>query len=148
MASTGRDVWDDVGVQEGVTADPAANTNPAAVTVTTGQRWLLISASATIVTDANAANRYPYLEITSDGTNAIDEYMATTPTTASLTQTITFGGGATGGAIGNGLMYSIPIPSRGIEIPGGGKFQVKFLNIQATDNCGVVRYRYKALNEY
>lgn len=148
MASTAKDVWDDVGVQEGVTADPAANTNPAAVTVTTGQRWLLISAAATMVTDATEANRYPYLEILSDGTNAIDKYMATSPITASLTQTITFGGGATGGAIGDNLMYSIPIPVNGIEIPGGGKFQVKFLNIQATDNCGVMRYRYKVLNEY
>jgi hypothetical protein len=45
-------------------------------------------------------------------------------------------------------MYSIPIPANGIEIPGGGIFRVKFLNIVAGDNCGVVRYRYKALNEY
>lgn len=142
-----KDKFDDMIVRTGATADPAAGADPAAVTVTTGERWLLLSCACTMVTSADAANRYPYLVITHDGTNAIDRYMATTPTTASLTQTITFGGGATGGAIGDGLMYSIPIPVNGIEINSAGIFQVKFLNIQAADNCGVMRYAYKKLKD-
>lgn len=129
------------------TVNPAAGADPAAVTVPAGKRWLLLGMYFAMVTDANAANRYPYLTVRHDGTNATSYFGASTPQTASLTQNWGFAPGAgQGGAIGAGLVASVGF-GEPIEIGPGGNFQIRFLNIQVGDDCTAVTYAYKEAPE-
>lgn len=136
--------WDILGLKQSTTANPAAGADPAAVTVPSGKRYLVLSAINTVTTDANVANRYPYLHIKNDGSASTAMYMAATPITASIAgQIVSFGGGAAGGAIGAGQVIAIPIPSGGVEVPAAGTIRVQYLNIQATDDAAAMTLIYK-----
>jgi len=134
--------WDALPVKVGVTADPAAGANPAAVTVTATKKWLLTSVYiASMVTDANVASRVASLVIT-DGTNTQAQFMYNSNQAASLTRQYNWAMGIGAAYLAN-TVINITLPGGGLELPAGWTFQVTFINIQAADDCGVVRYSYK-----
>ena len=133
--------WGDISPKSDATANPAANTDPASVTVT--KRTLLTGLFFTHVSDGNGANRYPYLTVWTDGTNVTHYFFATTPQTANLTQNWSFvPGTGQGGVIGDNLAASVGF-GLPVEIPVGGKFQIRILNKQATDDTSLLRYAFK-----
>ena len=128
--------WDKVPVKTGATADPAAQTNPAAITVT--KRWLLKRLYISYVSDANVANRYCSLSIT-DGTNEIFAGNIIPPQTASLTCTHNFGQTPYVNAtlVTNNWAY---MPE--LELEAGSVITLTFSNKAAADNAGPLRYFY------
>jgi hypothetical protein len=106
---------------------------------------LVVGGYVQMITDANAADRYPYLQVWKDGSNTMFNFMATTPQTASLTQYWTFGpGSGQSGPIGNNLKSHLGIGD-GIEVPAGGYIQCRFLNIQAGDDATAFVLYYKVM---
>lgn len=70
-------------MQTYVGADPAANAETS-ITVPGGRAWVIVSYLATLVADANAANRFPSLVIT-DGVRRVMRIASGTATTANQT---------------------------------------------------------------
>lgn len=135
--------WDAIPVSDTQTANPAAGAQPAASYVPAGKQWLIVGASVTLNTDANVADRYPYLQMSTDGTYTLIS-MQPTPITASITgQFVSFAAGCSpGGAIGNSLAYGSGIGD-GIVLSTGGWVRLQLLGIQAADDLAIVTYFYK-----
>ena len=77
--------WDQIPVETGATADPAAGAQLANIVVPAGKRWLFIGGYGSIVTDGTGANRYLYMTVKHDGTNTTVRFAHATAMTASLT---------------------------------------------------------------
>jgi len=112
--------------------DPAANVE-ISETVPTGARWRPLSWRATLVTDANVANRVVDL-IVDDGTNVIVQRSAISVQAASSTFAYIAAQGGDLGSSGNNQIL-IPWPA-GLWLPAGFRIRTSTLNRQATDNWG------------
>ena len=135
-------VWDKLPVLTAVTADPAAGSDPAAVTVAAGKRIILLGCYVSMTADANAANRYIQLVVARDGTN-IDTAFQTVPAhTANLTRAHSFSPGSSPNTALR-LVNVGSLPEGGLEIPAGGTFQITVDGIQAGDDLTAVYYAYK-----
>lgn len=122
-------------------SDPAANTE-FSVAVPGSEVWEVISLTATLVTDANAANRRVRL-IVDDGTTTVAELVASADHTAGLTVQYTFARGVSdGGAVAVGALQ-VGLPPL-ILLP-GYRLRSSTLNIQATDNWGAPALLVKAV---
>ena len=132
--------WEKVPVKTGATANPAAGSNPVAVTVAAGNRMLLLYLGNTIVCAAQEANRYVTLTITPDGTNDIIVKRGTAAT-ISMTRVSSF----VKGTLNSGVINSAEVIGAGmpIELPTGGKFQITYQGIDAGDDPGPMYYVYK-----
>ena len=134
--------WDKIPTKTGATADPAAGSDAAAVTVPAGKRWKLKTTYWTVVADGNAANRYWRLTIT-DGSNAYFIYLANTAITATQSRNI-----STGNAIddytGTLQYWKLSLPEFVLEA--GYTFQIELVSIQAGDDIGPMRYSYQEVD--
>jgi len=135
--------WGAISVSTVTTADPAAGALPAEQTVPEGKRWLLVGAYAQLVTSADVANRYPYLRILIDGTNASALIGNGTAQTASGTRPHTWAPGLTFAVASANIGYAHPLPSGGIEIPAGGKVSIQTASLQAADDWTAAQFYYK-----
>lgn len=132
--------WDKIPVTYGESADPAASA--ASITVYTcpaNTRARFLSATQSYTRDANAANVLGILMVFdatggSRGVWPLSAYM-----TAGVGWTISWGEGAIGASLGAYITGSIPK----IELSAGDYVTVYWLNDQATDDGGVVRYAVK-----
>jgi len=133
--------WDALPVKTGATADPGAATDPAEITF--AKRTLFMGGRCSIVRDATPANIYAYLNIKRDATNVDNALWHGTAITANQTVAVDICAGVVNFVAVSGNNNVMGIPSPGIEIPAGGKLQLKFFGIQGADNVGVFRYAYK-----
>jgi hypothetical protein len=134
------------GVIEGPLSGPGmfrsiAGTNPAAnaeisETVPTGARWKLHSMMATLVADANAANRSAQLVI-DDGTNVV---LRSAPAlTQTATQTIIYNWTARGAAGSVAALTASELIPPDLYLPAGYRINTLTNNLQATDDWGAPR---------
>ena len=139
--------WGRLQVDNDATADPAAGSDPATVTVPTGKKWRLLSVYGSMTTDANVIDRYIRLKIT-NGANIVSIFGNGEAHQASLQRPFTFAPGLPNALVATTTIgHLCAIPEGGIELPGGYTFQVQFDNIQAGDDCTAVRYQYKEMVE-
>lgn len=113
--------------------DPAANVN-FSETVPTNARWRLISLLVTLVTDANAANRF--MQLTFDNTTS-DMYQLPAPEAqiAGLTRLYAYGIGAHLNLSPINTRYSIPLPE--LILRGGDRVNSVVTNMQAGDDIAL-----------
>jgi len=116
--------------------DPAANVE-ISETVPTGTRWRLRSVRATLVSDANVANREVALQI-DDGTTVYFEAASGANQAASLTRQYTFAPTAVRGAAATGTGILVAIAD--LLLAAGHRFGTATTNRQATDNWGAPQY--------
>jgi len=135
--------WDSVPMTTDATADPGAGAQPAGITVPIGRKWLFYGARFQVVTDANVANRYPYIRFRGDGANDDSAAMDTTAVTASITANVSFMPFATSaaGGVTPNIFHVVGIGPR--ELGPGSVVLVQVLNLQATDDISLVRFYYK-----
>lgn len=125
-------------------ADAAAGAELGAITVPAGEVWELLALAATLVTDANAANRQAQL-IIDDGTNVVFQSDSPSNQTASTTGTYVAGSGLERQDVG------VPTSTRQWALPtaliltAGFRIRVVTTAIQAGDNWGVLRATVKKL---
>ena len=135
--------WDTIPITIAVTANPAAGADPVAFTCPTGKKRRILAVYASVTTDANVANRYPYLAITpaAGGVYYVVSHLA-------VTASITFqgasvvAGAASGGSVGNSQTITIPMGDP-TEISAGGSVRLQLLNIQAGDDWSAATLAYK-----
>ena len=134
-------IWGQVAPKTGATANPAAGSNPATLTVPAGKRWKLCAIYNRNVTSADVANRVFTLTIT-DGTNTV--FVATQ---ANQTASLNYGYAGSIGlpylavtTNGNG---QIALPD--IELGAGYTVAVSYTNLQAADDATALIYAYKEL---
>jgi len=135
------DSWDAIPVSTGATADPAAGASPVAVTVSAGERWLLLGGICLATVSADVLTRNVQITVLGDGTNESfnggKAYFV-----ASETCRGAFGAGvAYNDQSGLGFIH-LTLPGAGIEIAAGGSFQLLYV-LHANDNCGPMYYTYK-----
>lgn len=136
-----RDTFNDVPVKVlGTSADPAAGAECATFTVPAGKRWEIHGWSASLVTDGTAANRYPQLFITLNGTIITESYLDSVAHTATQTVRWTFGTGktpltVTPAALGANMNVGIGFFPK--ELPAAATVYVVTTGIEAGDNWGV-----------
>jgi hypothetical protein len=112
--------------------DPAANTE-SSETVPTGARWQLRLWSATLVTDANVANRVAILTV-DDGTTVLGRFAPASLQAASLSYSYTFCDIGVGASLFSGAVtQAAPMP---IQLPAGSRIRTVTASMQATDNWG------------
>ena len=113
-------------------SDPAANTE-FSETVPAGKMWRIQSIRATLVTDANVANRQVSITLT-DGTNTFFKSSSTSVQAASLTHGYTFAD-LPGVVVASGaLEHQVPVPP--MLLPPGTVIASVTTLKQATDNWG------------
>jgi len=121
------------GVLRSITGtDPAANVE-ISESVPTNARWRLLALLATLVTDANAANRDVALTI-DDGTTVVGRFPAAQNDVASQTTRFLWTSGGARIAIAQDRTIVIPIPD--VWIPDGYRFKTVTTGLQVTDNWG------------
>lgn len=113
-------------------SDPAADTEWSE-TVPDGKVWRVLSIRATLVTDANAANRQVSVTLT-DATNTFFRSSSASVQAASLTHIYTVADlpGVVVGA--SSLVHQVPLPP--MLLPPGTVIASVTTNKQATDNWG------------
>lgn len=121
------------GVLRSVTGtDPAANTE-ISETVPTNARWRLYAVAATLVTDANVANREVAL-VLDDGATVLARVPSGFSHTASLTKLYSFFRGGLVQTVAQDLTRIMAIPW--VDLQGGSRLRTITTNLQATDNYG------------
>jgi len=116
--------------------DPAANVE-ISETVPAGARWRLLNLVATLVTDANAANREVSLTF-DDGTTVYAVAPSSVNQAASLTRRYSAGAGSIRGAAATALEITIAITP--VVLLAGHRIATVTTNRQVTDNWGAPQY--------
>jgi len=135
--------WSAIPVKVGVTADPAAGSPAADITVPMGKRWLLLGIRTRIACDATVANRYCNIFVMPDGTTT---FIRVSPGVAvAASQTATVWCARMQSAQYNESSGGWTYVANGIEsdVPAGGIVRVQWTNLQAGDNIEAVSYIYK-----
>lgn len=136
--------WEKVNVTVGATANPAAGSGHADITVPANRAWLLLGIESQGVMDANAANRYWVVNISYDGTNYQYRFSNPTAITASQTKNPIYTPGIPAELVLTGTSVMIePFPSEGIELAAGAVISFDLVNGQAGDDWDQARYAYK-----
>lgn len=112
--------------------DPAANVEISEV-VPTNARWRLLAVVATLVTDANVANRDPALTL-DDGATVIGRYPAGQNIAASLTTRVVWAAAGSRFTIAGDRTIVVPIPD--VWLADGFRLKTVTTLLQATDNWG------------
>lgn len=133
--------WDEVTASVGSTADPAAGAQPATITVPAKRKWKVLSFTEVMVTDANVADRYAFVQHGNLAGAVLQVFYAVVPVTASLTQRVSFGRAYPGGVVVNNGGRTEAMPE--FEVGATDNIRLNWLNIQAGDNGAVVYYQYK-----
>lgn len=136
------DDWKSVPVTVAATANPAAGSNPATVTVPAGKRWLLMSIYNQLVTSADVANRRALLTVT-DGTNTINRPRAGADQTASNTIDYSF---APQLYTTTTLAVNMMVGMQEFDLTAGSTIALSYINIQAADDAGAMVYAYKEVS--
>lgn len=131
--------WDALPVLEDSTANPAAGSDLADITVPTGKRWLYLGGYCSLVNDANVANRYMTVTVKVGGTNTHATFINNTAMTANGTYYITEA--TIGNNVSTGGREVIGIGP--CELPAGSKISHALLNKQAGDDLTAFNFRYK-----
>jgi len=116
-------------------ANPAAGAD-FTITVPTGARWELVSASALFTTAAAVANRHTLL-VVDDGANIVYESAQTTAQIASLAIQHSWGQAIAASTDAGGLSDVNPLPAR-IALVGGWRVRSSTGNIQAADQWSAI----------
>jgi hypothetical protein len=121
-------------------SDPAANTEWSEL-VPAGKVWQLLSLTAVLVTDANAANRYVAFGIGADGTSGSMLWTGLdTPQTAS--KTVYWSAAPAASPVSspvNDLLMICPLPGE-VILPAGAILESYTTNRQAGDNWGIPKF--------
>jgi hypothetical protein len=124
------------GVTRSITvATPAAGANWS-ITVPPGASWTLISARATLVTSAAAANRTPNLQIKDGSGNIVLDALGGVAQTASLTVTWSWSAGAATSTVLSSV-NSVGLP-QGLKLNAGWVIQQATANLQAADQWSAI----------
>jgi hypothetical protein len=114
-------------------SNPAGDGTEWSETVPTGRVWRILSIRATLVTDANAANRQVGVTL-SDGTNVFFKSCSTSVQAASLTHSYTIADLPGAVVASAALEHQVPLPS--MLLPAGTVIASVTTAKQATDNWG------------
>jgi len=118
-----------------VGTDPAAGAE-LSETVPAGARWRLLALNATLVTDANVANRRPVFYV-DDGTNVLLNVGTVTDITASSTIPVNVHPGI-GNPISSAGVHDVPLPP-GLMLLAGYRIRTVTTLLQAGDNWSAPR---------
>ncbi len=144
MASTGRDVWDDKGVEEVTSTEPAAGGTVGTVTVPSGVRYLLQGWYFKVVNDAGVADRALTVNI-GDGTRTLWTATYGTLTASQTGEMVGFIGIPSNDTTGVAQCIAIPV---GWELPAGWTISGTYANAEAGDNFEATRAKVKILPQY
>lgn len=119
-----------------VSSDPAGTGAEHSYTAT--ERLLVKSFSATLVSDANAANRQVTFTFEDANGNVYARFTAGGTQAASLTRHYTARPGDYAAPAVADNVFVLTLPRDGIFLPAGGKIKTSTTSVQATDNWGVL----------
>jgi hypothetical protein len=131
--------WDSIPVKTGVTADPAAGAQLAAVTVPASKRWRVTAMQCTLVAAAVVITRTPQLHIRMTGA-APDTFLATghgVTTGETVEQSFCAGSLVTAADSAAGVHFPV------MELGAGAVFLIDYFNLQGADNISAMTYFYK-----
>lgn len=131
--------WDLIEPQTATSADPAAGAQMAVVTVPSGVRWRIESVKATLVCDANVADRTICVEIT-DGTTVKEIITFPAYGAANGTYVVTFARMGNDNGVIKGYVSS-RLPD--LDLPAGWTIRMWVSGLQAGDNLTATEYTYK-----
>jgi hypothetical protein len=132
--------WDSIPVRVGVTADPAAGADAAAVVVPAGKRWLFYGGVVQLVAAAVAITRTYYMWVT-DATSGFLIYISAGGLGITTGQTKQQSWTANSLLTAAGTQYGMHIPL--LEMPAGTSITIPLTNIQGADNMTAFTYWYK-----